>query len=550
MKFLIRLLAILVISGGTFAYLAFRCETPVYSQKLHYSPTLALTPGYTVCQDFTVPQKTFSTLSILFTSRTNTVNRGLVRISLQDGDAFIYDQIHSAADFPRDRLYTISFPVQNGASGKTYRLTISGLPSDDFSGGQHVMLIPQDECPDLPPVVVNGNQWAYVCYLVYGSKPSLAESVLIGVGVAIFLLVLWWIETLVRPKQMDMGLNSANPKSLNRGFDRGMHYFRAFAIVFIAIQHFLCLTGYIDWAVAWFQSSPVFFIFISGYLCQYLHDSHPDSTLRYYWKRVSTVIFPYVFWTTVTIAVVWGYGYSRIGVISASEIASGALGKVYLYGGAQVPYWYVPFISVIFLFSPLAVRVSNNTFNVLCFFFTVLMVVAEGSSSLGAAQGVGSLYALYTSSYLYGMAFSRHRATLEPLCRRYAWIALVLCLFIGMSLSFPGVFFLDCPNKPVVTIVQKLLFTIVALFVLQKFSAKKNWLMDQVAKLSFTIYFCHQFFIADFVEIKDLLGTAFPQIADVLFMLVLCIAFLAAVSAFAYVLKLAFGRWSRMFIGA
>ena len=321
MKSVIRLVAILAVSVGVFTYLAVRYDAPVHDQKLHYAPTLALTPGYDVQQEFTVHNNDFSTLAMLFTTQPGAVNKGVIKIALWDGDRLVHERQVEANKIPREEMYVVSFPAEHNIKGKRYKLQITGMPYDGFSGGQHVLLVPQKERPKDTPVVVNGASWPYVCYLIPGYRQSGFTSAIVGVAVLILLIVIWiWENAVNKGRKGSFKSGSPNKASSKVSFDWGMHYFWAFAILCIAVEHFLCLTGYLHWSKFWFQTGTVYFLFISGYLCQYLHNRRPDSSWNYYRKKLVNVITPYFVWSALTMLIVYFYGYSRPGVIKPSDI--------------------------------------------------------------------------------------------------------------------------------------------------------------------------------------------------------------------------------------
>ena len=103
-------------------------------------------------------------------------------------------------------------------------------------------------------------------------------------AVAIALLVLgtfvWMRETAV------FGDEPARAKPKKSTFDWGMHYMRGFAIVCIMLMHVQARLGHRGLTRSFFSASTVFFLFISGYLCQYLALKKPVVDRDYYSKKV------------------------------------------------------------------------------------------------------------------------------------------------------------------------------------------------------------------------------------------------------------------------
>lgn len=75
-----------------------------------------------------------------------------------------------------------------------------------------------------------------------------------------------------------------------KNFDWGMHYFRGFAICAIVINHMAYYLGHESFQWAWLKNGTIFFLFISGYLCQFLDSRRRSSPMEYYSKKLKNVI--------------------------------------------------------------------------------------------------------------------------------------------------------------------------------------------------------------------------------------------------------------------
>lgn len=569
-----RLSAIAILAIGSYAYLAFaptlaeRADSyseVVVSEEFDvygkFSPTLAIVPGYEVVQAIVPQEDGFSELQLMFTAPADMVfkSNNAIRISLKCDDADVFNQTIKNNQIVLDKPYKITFSPQMSSSGKTYQLRILGEGASTIAEGIHLMLLSHDDRSDWKRVIVNGNSWDYVAYIVTGctrvsdavqpltttkSERRVYAMIISGL-LSLLLFVLWGIEWFRGRGDLP---KDAKPRA-KVSFDWGMHYFRAFAILSISIEHYLCLTGYTSWSNAWFQTGTVYFLFISGYLCQYLHDKRPESPLSYYKKKILNVITPYLLWSLATITVVYIFGFSCGGVIDINKLRLENLWSIFRYGRAQLQYWYIPFISLVFLVSPLLARVGNTCFYGLLIFFSVLMITSNGQRDVLTLAGNVSCYSLFVAPYLYGMAFSRYRETLEPVFKRYVWVALALGVIIALVISYPGKIMLRYDSVLLQTAIHKLMLTVVAVVALAAISKRKIWFFDQVAKLSFTIYFCHMFVIKDFAICKAELVQRFA-VPDVLAMLLFCVVYIVFLVLFSVLLKIAFGKYARSFIGA
>lgn len=355
----------------------------------------------------------------------------------------------------------------------------------------------------------------------------------------------------------------------NGDFDWGMHHLRAFAIVCILIEHLWWNIGLFQPAQAFFVGSTFYFLFISGYLCQYLELRRPTETKTYYRKKWTNVICPYLVWSITTIAVVRFADVHRAGVLSPELVRWDNLSRLLLFGWAQAPYWYVPFVSVLFLVSPWLWQRKTSELAwlfLVSFSFAVCLPFRPSSHFDGNPAMAFFQYVYFVWSYLLGFLYARLKPRIDPFLESYAVPALGFGILLGLGLLAPEAFTIVCaseidPNDalretvlggPLARSFQKLFFLVPAIVLANRFSGKRIAVLDWLATCSFSMYFSHHFFVSDFVRLQDRLFSLVQPNAfgKALLQMVVTILFVAFNLVLAMVLKKSFGRYSRRFIGA
>lgn len=336
------------------------------------------------------------------------------------------------------------------------------------------------------------------------------------------------------------------PKSQSESFDWSMHYFRAFAIMCIVLVHYFNKMGYRSFSAAWLDTSTIFFLFISGYLCQYLDMRKKTSAGIYYKKKLLNVVCPYLFCSLITIGFVLIGNVARIYVCDPNEMTLLGVVKTLLLGRAQVQYWYIPFVVFLFLLSPLVLRLRNEHLNYLLVVSVIVAVIFPTRGHLFSLKWPNFfyLYSYFTCYYLLGFVYARQREVVDIWLGRHIWIFVATAIVISIWLVHPEMLGLRMVDSCLARGVQKLAMIGIVLVLLKKFSDKKLAILDVMAKSSFTYFFVHSFFIQDFVNLKNVArGGVFVDI-------MLVTGYISLLVAIGSLLRKAFGRYSRYFIGS
>lgn len=366
------------------------------------------------------------------------------------------------------------------------------------------------------------------------------------------LAVLWLMECL-------SGKEEGRAKKEKRAdFDWGMHYLRGFAIICILLTHFFAWTGASKFSRAFLRSSTIFFLFISGYLCQYLASRRPLDTRKYYVSKLKNVIAPYVVCSLATMAAVLVIQSKTIGVIKPSQISLAAIPNTLLLGWAQRQYWYIPYVAVLFVFSPWLSRARDRTIVWLVavsFLLAVCFPYRPPTHTKWIFSKFLYRYAYFTWGYLVGFLYARWKDPIDRHLREYLVPALFLGIAMGLNVLLPE----GAAWKPAHILsgdlaysLQKLFFLVPVLCAANRLRSVRISLFDMLATYSFTLFFLHYFFVGDYAVLQK---WAFSAVGSGSVLRLGVRIGLATVFVFqnlllAVSLKKACGRWSRSIIGS
>ena len=378
----------------------------------------------------------------------------------------------------------------------------------------------------------------FVCPLIAykGSRDSISLAAGISSCFALFCFLLWYVESLLTGKKVIL------PKLPRQGggFDWGMHYFRAFAILAIMACHYAAGHLYEMTNKVFFTTSTIFFLFISGYLCQFLHTKKKDSAWNYYRKKLMNVICPFVFFS-ILFALLKGTFHFNMQFFKAI-----VLGRV------QGQYWYIPFVSFLFLFSPRICNMKNRPLVILtCItaFFLIMFPLRPGKFTITWPRFF-YFYTYFTVFYVIGFLYCRYKERIDVYLKQY-----VILLTIGALLGYliiwnPPILQLETAGSGLLICVQRFLTMACIIVLLDKIKNKKIWILDQIAKYSFTLYFIH---FAVFIQFEFIRTVALSYLSFLPLFLtetLLFIAYVVMMLLISIIFKTAFGKYSRMLIGS
>lgn len=337
-------------------------------------------------------------------------------------------------------------------------------------------------------------------------------------------------------------------------FQQHIHIFRAVAICLIIAVHSLP-------SFAWesrpllerllaelFNQATIFFVFISGYLFQYL--SGRFRYRSYLKQKFRTVLLPYILASIPAVVIaVWFIPQEGMWWWFYDLPAWQQVALFYLTGKHLEPFWFIPALTLFYLAAPLLRAVDQRP--VLYWSIPILLLFAM-ELGRGGPWGPFSMIPYMLPIYLFGMCFSRFSKDAERLSRKYLWVLL------GVAASCYAVLILDPPKEIDLQVLMKLALCPVLVLTFRVISGKVGTRLDYMAHASFGIYFVHAYLIAAFRLLWTTLGgrdwggeatTALFQPSLLLFAVHIAAVLIASLGAI-WLVRVIFPKHSRRLIGA
>jgi len=304
-----------------------------------------------------------------------------------------------------------------------------------------------------------------------------------------------------------------------------------------------------------FTGGTALFIFISGFLFQYLSDKYEYKT--YLKKKWTNVILPYII-TAVpgiilcfTMPVVYGNPFDGLNPFAQIGVFL-TTGRVH-----NVPTWYIPMIVIFFILADLFLVLERKKvlYKLLPFLFLItfflprmvlepenLVDLSYGAKYFEYIKYVLNGFVHFSSMYVLGMYFSANRDKIKWCYNSRWWL-----IFVMLLTSIIDVYLLHKFQISNGT-VSKIFLTLIILGYLEHYDAdikKCDWFnksVDFVAKYSFGIFFVHWYVFFVFNQIfktaKVLPVNSMPDVAVALVLIVLRFTLVTVVSlGILYVIK-------------
>ena len=341
-------------------------------------------------------------------------------------------------------------------------------------------------------------------------------------------------------------------------------YFRGIAIIFIVAGHSLG-----PWLIDSFSEKvlvnlisggTILFVFISGYFFHYIF-YNKFNFKKFLVKKYQNVLLPY------TILTISGIGYYSLSsaqfpwadtlelhnVESVSEYIR--IIAIYLWTGCIAStYWYIPFISIIFIMSPVFLRYIRLPTIYRISIFLILLI-----ASVFIHRPTGNLFPLHSALYfipiyMLGIMSSIHREQvsifIEGKSLAIGCVVLILAILQVFFLNGSGNFHKDeifSYNGMDIIIIQKIVMCFFLLSLLQKHESRHIPGLKILAASSFAIYFIHPWV---FILFQETGVFSFFKFLPDFGMFLLTVPLVLASSLFiAYLVKLALKNNSRYIIG-
>lgn len=349
-------------------------------------------------------------------------------------------------------------------------------------------------------------------------------------------------------------------------------YFRGIAIVFIVAGH-----SYGIWQINSFgervfanivAGGTSLFVFISGFLFHHVYykNYHYRNFLA---KKIKYVFTPYLILSLTGMAyyIYSSYPLPYADVLGIGNFQSSAdyieMVGIYLWTGRiATAYWYIPFILIIFAFSPFFVRFVRCSAELRIAVFVILVFTAMFIQR--PAHNLSPLHSViyFMPVYILGMICSIHREPVIEFIRGKSVILglVVLLLAVLQALLYEGhgnyhkeeIFSYGGLD---ILIVQKIVLCFFILSVLQKYESRNIPALKLLASSSFAIFFIHpwvlmfsySWILKSFYRIK---WAFFPGLNSEVVVFVITVPIVIIISLLiAYVLKLGLKTGSRYITG-
>jgi hypothetical protein len=294
-------------------------------------------------------------------------------------------------------------------------------------------------------------------------------------------------------------------------FLNSINHFRAIAIVIIVAGHCFYLVD------ASFNTLPeralgnliaggtVLFVFISGFLFHHIFYK------RYQFKKfmlgkVKNVLLPYTVLSIVPILMLVAERDAHYGLFDPS--GSGVVNvyfipalKYYLTGRFLTAYWYIPFVMIVFLMSPLHmafIRLSLKSQLLITFpLFIVSLFIHRPVDDIFILQAV----AYFSPVYLIGIMCSEKKEAIYSTLKNKELHVLLFVIALAVFQAALGRFG-SYQKAPMIyegidiMLIQKVALCIFFMVWLHRFENVNPKVINILASTSFAIYFTHGFFMS------------------------------------------------------
>ena len=305
-------------------------------------------------------------------------------------------------------------------------------------------------------------------------------------------------------------------------FLNSLNHFRAIAIAMIVAGHCAYLIGarFDTFLERLFFSlisgGTALFVFISGFLFHYIFYKR-YSFKTFMLGKIKKVLLPYSLFSILPISYVL---FARVGYYSDFSSAGNSFIRdyvipavqYYLTGSFAIAYWYIPFVMVIFLMSPLHIAFIKTPFKgqilITFLLFVVSLFLHRPVGNIAVAQSV----VYFTPVYLFGILCSEKKEIIySKLKNKEIYVLLLLAsvavlqVVLGHAGSYAKAPF--AYDGIDLMLIQKVLLCLFFMVWLHRFEALDSRPINALASTSFAIFFMHSYFVMVGEKLFEALGT-------------------------------------------
>lgn len=342
-----------------------------------------------------------------------------------------------------------------------------------------------------------------------------------------------------------------------------LHGFRGFAILCIIAAHSWSMLSLENdsivripneiWVYATteaiFHGSTLFFALISGILFTRVLRNKPWTS--FFKNKLINVIMPYLVASLIFTALSWPEILKEAAANGIHYFFPEVLFKNIVTGQAQIPFWYMPVLTVLFLLTPLLNWMLKFR-NGILILALALMPLVMTRTTYPDLLSLKTMF-FFLGAYGFGMYLGERQESMLAFTQRH--LAMLWILFvISTTANFLLFFWEYAPTgftslHQSVVYVQKMLMALLLLYALYKYQARLPNMLNVLGTYAFSLYFLHFSFIWALSEVfvKQFPDTGILGLFTAgLLIYVLSIALCLLLSIG---LRKLLGKYSRMLIG-
>lgn len=272
-----------------------------------------------------------------------------------------------------------------------------------------------------------------------------------------------------------------------------IHAYRALAIILILGAHAIDAFIWNNNAVLEsllriiIGNGSVLFVFIAGYLFQHLSSKY--NIYSYFRSKLKNVLLPY-FLTSIPAIIVFVLFIPRdtVPIGFYEQPIWQQIISFYLTGAHLAPFWFMPFIALMYLLSPLLIWADKQAhiYWLLPIFIFISCIYERSNVPLENVRH-------YFSVYFLGMYFSHYKKLFNPIVSRYG--ALIFTAIVILALAAVE-FSQLLPSAGYLNYLQKITMAVFFLGVFIALGTRINskWI-SLIANVSFGIFFLHSYIL-------------------------------------------------------
>ncbi|TVZ10242.1 peptidoglycan/LPS O-acetylase OafA/YrhL [Cellulophaga sp. RHA_52] len=351
-------------------------------------------------------------------------------------------------------------------------------------------------------------------------------------------------------------------------FLNSINNFRAISIIFIVAGHCFVFFGNISILSNNTLISRMFlnlilggstlFVIISGFLFHHVY-YRKFQFKKFYLKKIKYVLIPYIILTTLAVSIVFFKCLYKLNSFENLLLCFSNINiSKYYFTGMHffIGYWYIPFVMILFLLTPLFVSFVRLKITSKIIIVTSLLLVSfvlhrgDSQDFYAILQNV----VFYIPVFLLGITLSERKDIIYSKLKGKDSYLLVIVLLLAFSQSYLGK--LGTYEKAPflfqgldLMLIQKIVFSLFFLIWLKRFENFKSTHLNLIAECSFGIYFIHGIIIWVIEVIKPKLNLTFSINQFYIYIIYFIVIFYLSLFV-TYLIKKKFPKYSRYLIGS